>query len=282
MPTLQIIDGPLKGQDFELGGDTVFIGRSSRNDFQIKDSTISRKQLKSTNGTLLNDQLIPPGEGFEVEAGDTITLGNTALRIEEGSKDPSSPKKTFLPPHPAGTGTEKRRDEKERRKSSSGILETVYGLSRVIRSATRLPDMLDIVLGTLLETLPRIDRAAVILFDEEKKEKREVISRSRKELERSKAGFSDVVIDRVMGDGKAVRMSNTEYEVPTDFSENDNTLEIGSLLCVPLISSDKTYGVLYVDSLSGPYGFRKDDLLFLNAMSGPLALAIENARLRES
>ena len=46
MAKLHIIKGPLKGKIFDLEGETVFIGRSSRNDIQIKDLTISRKQIK--------------------------------------------------------------------------------------------------------------------------------------------------------------------------------------------------------------------------------------------
>ncbi|MFZ0448371.1 MAG: FHA domain-containing protein [Desulfatiglandaceae bacterium] len=295
MQQLQIIGGPLKGKSFELGGATVFIGRSSRNDIQIKDSTISRKQiklyfigkklfledLKSTNGTWLNDKLIPPGEGFEVDSGDTISLGNTIILLDGGPSEPSLRKKGFMTPDPVGMGTDKGIPEDERRKRSSGDLETVYALSRLIRSATPLHEMLESLLETFLKALPRIDRAAVILFDEGKKEKKDVVSRSKKDVEHSKTGFSEVVIDRVMEEGKAVRMSNTDYEAPSDISENESTLEIGSLLCVPLVSHEQTYGVLYVDSLSGPYGFRKGDLRILNAMSGPLALAIENAHLRE-
>jgi len=36
-----------------------------------------------------------------------------------------------------------------------------------------------------------------------------------------------------------------------------------------------------VDSLQGPYGFRRDDLLLLNSLSGSVAVAIENAQLKE-
>jgi hypothetical protein len=38
-------------------------------------------------------------------------------------------------------------------------------------------------------------------------------------------------------------------------------------------------GVIYVDSLTGPYGFRKEDLLLLKTLSGPVAVAIEKAAL---
>jgi pSer/pThr/pTyr-binding forkhead associated (FHA) protein len=103
MTTLQIIGGPLMGEAFNLEGETVFIGRSSKNDIQIKDATISRKQiklyrigtklfledLKSTNGSWLNDSLVLPGEGFEVGEGDIITLGNTIMLITDAPSLPA-------------------------------------------------------------------------------------------------------------------------------------------------------------------------------------------------
>jgi len=145
-----------------------------------------------------------------------------------------------------------------------------------------LKEMLESVLESLLETLPRIDRATLILLEKDKEEIREIVSRSRKDIEETSKHFSHTVVERVIREGKAVRMSNTDFEAPSDLSATLSTLKIGSLLCVPLVSNEKTRGVLYVDSLSGPYGFRKDDLLLLNAMSGALALTIENAQLRSS
>jgi GAF domain-containing protein len=142
--------------------------------------------------------------------------------------------------------------------------------------------MLETVLESLLKSLPRIDRATLILLEKEREEIREIISRSREDIEDTTRRYSHTVVDRVIREGKAVRMSNTDFEAPPDLSASVSTQKIGSLLCVPLVSNEKARGVLYVDSLSGPYGFRKDDLLLLNAMSGALALSIENAQLRHN
>ena len=95
MPELHVIEGPMKGQTFSLEGETVFVGRSLKNDIDIKDGAISRKQLKifrigeklfvedlkSTNGTFINNEMIMPGEGFEIWEGDTISVGNTVLKL---------------------------------------------------------------------------------------------------------------------------------------------------------------------------------------------------------
>ena len=97
MPKLIVINGPTKGRSFDLNAEALFIGRSSINDIQIKDKAISRKQLKifsignkffaedlkSTNGTYINGKIITPGEGFELSEGDTISIGNTFIRLCE-------------------------------------------------------------------------------------------------------------------------------------------------------------------------------------------------------
>jgi pSer/pThr/pTyr-binding forkhead associated (FHA) protein len=294
MTTLQIIGGPLKGKAFNLEGETVFIGRSSKNDIQIKDATISRKQiklyrigaklfledLKSTNGSWLNDSLVLPGEGFEVGEGDIITLGNTVMLITD-TPSPLAPEAADKPLPKTKTVTEgPSRLEKERREKLSGNLELIYSVSKLIRSSLSLREMLDRVLESVLETLPRIDRATLVLLDTEKQEIRDIINRSREDKKDTGRHYSRTVVDRVIRERKAVRMSNTTFEAPSDLSASVDTLEVGSLLCVPLMSNETTYGVLYVDSLSQPYGFRKDDLLLLNAMSGALALSIENAQLK--
>ncbi|OPX40835.1 MAG: hypothetical protein DRN37_03335 [Thermoplasmata archaeon] len=298
MTILKIIGGPLKGKTFSLDGETVFIGRSSKNDIQIKDATISRKQvklyrighklfledLKSTNGSWLNDSLVLPGEGFEVGEGDLITLGNTVMLITDAPPSPAlQPRdKTPSAPKPKIGKEGTRKPERERREKLFKNLELIYSVSKLIRSRLELKEMLESVLESLLETLPRIDRATLILLEKDKEEIREIVSRSRKDIEETSKHFSHTVVERVIREGKAVRMSNTDFEAPSDLSATLSTLKIGSLLCVPLVSNEKTRGVLYVDSLSGPYGFRKDDLLLLNAMSGALALTIENAQLRSS
>jgi len=48
-------------------------------------------------------------------------------------------------------------------------------------------------------------------------------------------------------------------------------------MCVPLIASSKPLGAIYVDSVTQPFGFRKDDLSMFTAMSSRLALALETA-----
>jgi GAF domain-containing protein len=59
-----------------------------------------------------------------------------------------------------------------------------------------------------------------------------------------------------------------------------DTLQIRSVLCVPMIISKKTRGAIYVDSRQGPYdSSRKEDLLLLNSLGAFIAAAIEKSGL---
>ena len=295
MAKLYVIEGPFKGKTFDLDGETVFIGRSSRNDIQIKDVTISRKQikifrigkkflvedLKSTNGTMINGELIEPGEGFEVDEGDTISIGNTVVRLGEISSYNVLDKKDLLPPSYKGNQNEKDTSEKDRRSRSPKNLALIYKVSELLRQSLNINEIFEKILEYLFETLPRIDRVAILLYDNEKEQITEVNGRSRQDQGAKAIYYSQPVVDKVFKDGKAVRMSDTAYEPPSTLLEDMGTAKIRSVLCVPIISNSKISGAIYVDSVRVPYGFRKEDLLLFNTLSGSLAIAIEKAQLAD-
>jgi GAF domain-containing protein len=132
-------------------------------------------------------------------------------------------------------------------------------------------------LDLILESLPRIDTATLLLFKDEKGQIREIFSRSRPALKNSTAFFDQKVIDQVFRNAKTVRISNTHDAAPQDLSDEKETLKIGSVLCFPLISGAVLHGVLYIDSLQGQHRFRKQDILILEGLTGPLAVIIEKA-----
>jgi len=287
MPKLSVSEGPMKGEAFELTEDTVFIGRSSTNDIQINDSTISRKHikifrigkkffvedLKSTNGTLINGEMIAPGEAFEVGDRDTISIGNTTVRLSGvPAAKPSDVKKLV-------DSKGKERLGKDRRSRSPKNLELIYRVSELLRQSLDINETLEKVPEYLLDVLPRIDRAAIFLFDNQKGQVKQQIARSRKGGGTRTIRYSRSVVEEVVQSGKAVRMSDTAYEPLADFSQSMQTLKIRSILCVPIIGKSEIRGAIYVDSLRGPYGFRKEDLFLLNTLSGLLAVIIENSQL---
>ena len=278
----------MKGHSFDLEKESVFLGRSSDNDLQIKDGTVSRRHLKiftigkmlfiedlkSTNGTYVNHELIVPGKGFEVGEEDIITIGNSVIGFSKAppfrdekiafSKQKRSEKEALL---------------RERRSRTLHDLELIYKVSELLKGLLTVDEMLGKLSGYLLDTLPRIDRTAIFQFDKQKMKITGVTVRSRQAQAKKSRRYSRPVVARVLRYGKPVKMPNTDREIPDYFSKDVDSSNIRSVLCVPMNIKSRTRGAIYVDSLRGPYGFRDEDVLLLNSLSGPVAVAIENARL---
>jgi hypothetical protein len=90
--TLVCIDGPLKGQEFEVPPGGLVVGREghvrvpdeflSRQHFEVitgGDGIVRVRDLGSRNGTFLNTL---PARNTKVQKGDEIKAGNNRFRIE--------------------------------------------------------------------------------------------------------------------------------------------------------------------------------------------------------
>jgi GAF domain-containing protein len=75
-------------------------------------------------------------------------------------------------------------------------------------------------------------------------------------------------------------MSDTHAEKDDALSGTLRILNVRSVMCVPLIAGSKPVGAIYVDSITQPFGFRRDDLSLLTAMSSRLALALETTSIK--
>jgi adenylate cyclase len=289
MPKLHVIEGPQKGQTIEFSGETVFVGRSSTNDLQIFDSSISRKHiklfrlenlvfvedLKSTNGTLVNGEPIEPGEGVQVEEGDTISLGHTAIRLGPIYEDEVIAIKDLAPPSTKRGPDAETRLTQERRSRTLKELELICKVAELIQEPLESKEVLEKVLGLLFDSLPRIDRAAIFLIHKEKIKK--VFTKSRQAQLDETPQHSQAVVDLVLKDGKALKMSMETNNAQAPFSESWETLKIKSVMCVPVRSRSKLCGLLYVEGLREHQAFREEDLLLLKGLSGLLAVALEGA-----
>ena len=289
MPELHVIEGPQKGQTIAFTGDTVFVGRSSTNDLQIFDSSISRKHiklfrlenlvfvedLKSTNGTLVNGEPIEPGEGVQVGEGDTISLGHTTIRLGTISENEVIAIKDMAPPSAKKEPDAEMPPTEERRSRTRKELELISKVSELIQEPLEIKAILEKVLGLLFHSLPRIDRAAIILV--EKGRIKKYFSKSRQEQVDETAPYSQAVVDLVLKGGKALKMSMEADGAMTPLSESWETLRIRSVMCVPMRSRSGLSGLLYVEGLREHQAFREEDLLLLKGLSGLLALAIEAA-----
>ena len=140
-------------------------------------------------------------------------------------------------------------------------------------------EILEKILRHILNLLKRVDRGVFILINDETGEVERLIPILKNSADDTIKVYSRTIVDQVIRNGKAVTMLDTQKEDQADLSESMKIMKIRSVMCVPLISRSKIRGVIYVDSVTAPHGFRKEDLSLLTALSIPAAYAIENSLL---
>lgn len=291
MIKIYIMNGPDKGRYLAFDENVVRVGRSPRNDLALKDKTISRshmrisrkgrkyyiEDLKSKNGTRIKGESIGRGVVLEVEEGLPIALGRTLISVGEPySGDILRALDSidlFKEVEEATTSMV------DRPMTAKNNFDLVLKVSNVLMESLNIHDILRRILNYILDLLKRIDRGVIILVNEESGKVLDVVSIFKKDKDDTITMYSRTVVDRVLKERRAVIMLDTMGEEKTDLSDSIEIQNIRSILCIPLISRSHVMGVLYVDSVNRPHGFRNEDLSLLTALSSPAAIAIENAML---
>ena len=291
MAKLYVLNGPAKGRVFTLREGASFLGRSLDNDMVIEDKTMSRKHLrvvkranayfitdlKSRNGTFYKGDFIKPGAEIQVEEGSPIAVGITVIGVGQGCEEEMMPlpEITWL----ADKGLGKTGSFEERRGQAS--LKAVRFLNKtfdVLKENLAIEESLKKIIDHIFGFLKRIDRAAFVLVDPESNKIAGVISKLRKTKNHTKPSFCLDVVKQVIETKRPFAISNVEIEEEDGLVDTLKVLKIQSVMCIPLMRRSRVFGVVYVDSLSRPYGFRWDDLLLFTDFSRRLALTLENAR----
>ncbi len=297
-PRLVGVAGPLQGRVFPISGDEVSIGHEYSSHIRISDRKVSRRHcmvivrgadfsirdLGSQNQTLVNGV---PIEEAQLQHGDQITIGDSVLvfllqeddaRIQRSTAEfaDAEERETALlclaedpvsvQPEKFGTGLP---PSATLAKDLNSLLKIATGIGR-IRDRDSLQWQL---LGFIFDLVPA-DRGAILLLE-------------------VGGEFSSVAWDRVGGPGQPVRVSRTVVQRVTReriglFAreiDHDRALrevgtlcelDIRSLLCVPLIASNRVLGAIYLDSRSPGRHFEKRHLELMTAVAGIASLAFNN------
>ena len=292
MTKLHVMNELSEVQSYDLERDTIYVGRAADNDIQVKDKFVSRQHLKvvrrgdkyfiedlkSTNGTFVNGKQIQPGVEYEITEGLPIAMGMSVICLGETCQEHIL---AFLYSIDVAKDSSRKfgLSIKDRRLTPQKNMELIYKVSNVLMESLDLKEIAEKILHYIFNLLKRIDRGLIILVDRKTGEISQVITKLRQPSAGKKAGYSQDVIDRVMREGKAMMIPDTQAEEDVELLESLKLLKIRSVMCVPLISRSQKLGAIYLDSLKRPRGFRKEDLSLLTAFASRAALAIENALL---
>jgi transcriptional regulator with GAF, ATPase, and Fis domain len=239
------------------------------------------QDLQSKNGTFVDGKHISAGEECEVQEGVPIVIGMTVLCIGQGcSEDILSLLGSM---EIAGGGKKKKKAIAQKRPmTAKNNMELIYRVSHVLMQSSDLNEIFEKILDSIFDLLKRIDRGIVLLVDQKTGEISEAVTRARGKKGEGRLRYDVSVVERVIEENRGMIILDIDAEEETDLSATLKLLQIGSLMCVPLISKSRVRGAIYVDSIDKAHGFRKEDLDLLTALSGPSALAIENALLLEN
>ena len=94
---LLVVDGPMAGKLFPLNRPELIVGRSPQADIRLNEKAVSHtharirsdgshctiEDLKSTNGTLVNNELV--GSAIALRAGDAVGIGSTTFTFLSNS-----------------------------------------------------------------------------------------------------------------------------------------------------------------------------------------------------
>jgi transcriptional regulator with GAF, ATPase, and Fis domain len=234
--------------------------------------------LKSRSGTYFDGKYLEPSQEVEVEEVMRLALGMTVIGLGGECKEQMA---SFL-----DTVTliwknwkrdEKARDRRARAREKR--LDLLANVSMTLKTNSGMKEALTEVLGHILHFLKRIDRGAVVLVDPLTLRISESICRSTERGEEVSPPYCEEAVQQALETRKPVVYSKTYAASEEIVVDTLKILKIESMLAIPLNSGSKSMGVLYLDSLERPDGFRVDDLLVVLEISQRIALSIEETKV---
>ncbi|MBI4868554.1 MAG: FHA domain-containing protein [Candidatus Wallbacteria bacterium] len=305
MARLIVRRGPRAGYSYPVDDKTVTIGRDPARTVPILDGKVSRlhaeivptahgwmvRDLGATNKTYVNGRAVTEAL---LAFGDAISIGETEFVFEADEMDlPGPPDLTvvvtaesvpaggvtlpmpqpgfedFLPSAPAAESDELARRQARRLKVLWRVSRTAFVKSDL---ATFLEEILTLVLGEL-----EADTAVFLLASEGAKLTPIVTHRARGASAEPAIVLTSTVVNRVFASGDALLVADAAKDLSGAASVRAQ--RISSVICVPLKSPEKTYGVFYMDRRSGGAWFDHEDLSFLATVCAHVAVNIENLAL---
>ena len=280
-PRLMAISGSLRGTVRHLIDGPISIGRSSANDFRLVDPAVSRQHctielveggyeltdLDSHNGTFVNGV---PVRRKALEHGDTIRVGRSELLFLVREGDDSNDKTLILSDEPSVSEMETIRPDHPAFRTTTAVevgrmardLAALFRISDVVNSIRDLDALQRELLRLIFEVVPA-ENGAIVLITGLDDEPGSVCHWSRQgntppiKIQRD-------VVHRALWERAAI-VANAA----------PGSADARNVLCLPLVATEKTVGVLYLTSPT-TLPFSEEHVHFLNLVSRIAAVTIEN------
>jgi adenylate cyclase len=311
MARLVITDPDNRNQIFEITGSTVNMGRAEMNDLVLNHPSVSRhharltvlpggttllNDLGSMNGTNVNGQMIQEHQLADL---DCIYIGAYELKYEVASERPLHveagmretgeftsaelvstalrPAVTAPPPAPQAALEQLNALERENRS-----LKLLLGVGKTLSSALVPDEIMERVMELVFQ-MENVERGFVMLTDERGGFKPAVLMYKNEALKQQSRGvaLSQAIIERVTTERLPLIIMDVAADDRFSASESLRLSGIRSAMCAPLIYKDLVFGFFYVDCLTRPYAFSKEELGIFSVVAAEAAISFDNARSHE-
>ena len=292
MAAIKVLEGPMKGVQFEIDKEVLFVGRSAANDIRIRDGTVSRKHLKivnvegcyfiedlkTTNGTMINGEPLDAGFSRLITEGDRIRLGYTVIHLDGIGVNKSPVTMEEIKPRASRLVSSKYYIGAERRSRVFREIDFIYHLLQFMVDRPNLKQLLEKVAEFLLGAYPRIDRVSAFLFNDEKNRMEEVVSQSKGNNGKKPSSYTNstkAVLDQVVRDGKTVTIYFKADAARDAFTNGQDRAALTAVNCLPLVTTHKARGAIYIEGSQETNPVRIEDFLLLKTIKRLLELSLE-------
>lgn len=314
MPHLIIRPRDFEASTVKIEKLRMTIGRSSRNDICISDPFASRLHAElrqegdqtllvdmgSANGTYLNGQRVTGP--IRLSPGSRIRIGETEMEFQ-GDEAVLGPTVYLSGPEAGALAVDAVTTTIDSRATSDLISSIRSGSFSGGASVQRAPaqrDLLGIVSKVGIALLPRtsleetLKMTIELVFDAIPVERGFLFIRDGDELRckiargarqsslptDSQVQISRSITSKVLNDGVSVLTSDAMHDPRFQSQKSVVLRQIRSVMAVPLMSGEETFGLIYVDN---PFDdrFTEEDLNVLNTIASVASIKIEHERLLE-
>lgn len=298
---LHVLQGPDRGKKFELPAhEPQLIGRSTES-LPITDATVSRRHaeltpdegkwylrdLHSANGTFVNGQRIT--QRVQLAPGDQIRCGSTLL-VFALTPDEQRPDTVSLMPAEAFDVTVESQLKSgdiispaalDLAQAAAEHLRVIYSLTALTASTIDRTELLERVMDLVFNEF-QPDRGFILLQESPTDRPEPAVVRYRvrpRTVDEGRIPVSRTIVQHTLEHGEGILSTNAMND--DRFRSGDSVRDYGirSAICVPIKTSERTFGVLHIDSSLANFTFTEQQLRLLNAIGQHTGLALQSAEV---
>jgi class 3 adenylate cyclase/pSer/pThr/pTyr-binding forkhead associated (FHA) protein len=159
-------------------------------------------------------------------------------------------------------------------------LKVLLEVSRQLSSPQSLEQLLKNILELLFEII-QVDRAAILLFNQETQQLECQAFKSNLTTDNEEVFYSTKITNWVYENGKILATADASQDERFQDSKSILGQQIHASMCIPLKPKEEVIGTLYLDNLDLWGMYSDEDLEFVSALANQAAIAIDNTRLYE-